>query len=60
MKCRDKGYLGIPVWFLYLPAIVRFLQVVNAAVNFPIYFLMGTAFRNSFYSMVGKGGVATA
>ena len=28
-------------------------QVLNAAVNFPIYFLMGTAFRTAFYNMFG-------
>ena len=54
MKCREMGYLSIPGWFLYVPPIVRLLQVLNAAMNFPIYFCMGTAFRTAFYNMVGR------
>ncbi len=54
MKCRDMQYLSIPGWFLYVPPVVRLLQVFNAAMNFPIYFTMGTAFRTAFYNMIGK------
>ena len=54
LDCRDRGFLAIPVWFLYIPPIVRFLQILNAALNFPIYYIMGTAFRNSLHSLISK------
>eukprot|EP00095_Tigriopus_kingsejongensis_P006395 maker-scaffold117_size339417-snap-gene-2.23 protein:Tk06395 transcript:maker-scaffold117_size339417-snap-gene-2.23-mRNA-1 annotation:"uroporphyrinogen decarboxylase" len=56
LDCRDKGYLSIPVWFLYIPPVARFLQVLNASLNFPIYYIMGTAFRNSLHDRLDTPG----
>ncbi|XP_059079572.1 uncharacterized protein LOC131877799 isoform X2 [Tigriopus californicus] len=54
LDCRDKGYLSIPLWFLYIPPIARFLQVLNASLNFPIFYIMGTAFRNALHGLLHR------
>ena len=50
----EQGRQGVPVWFLYLLPIIKFLQVLNAAGNFPIYILMGASFRKAFFAMFEK------
>ena len=52
-ECAANELLGIPIWFLYLSPLVKFLQLFNAAINFPIYYIMGTTFRDTFHVMFG-------
>ena len=54
VDCMEQGRQGVPVWFLYLLPIIKFLQVLNAAGNFPIYILMGASFRKAFFAMFEK------
>ena len=51
-KCNELGLLGIPTWFMYITPFVKFLQIFNAAINFPIYYFMGTSFRDTFHNMI--------
>ena len=53
--CDDHHQLGNPIWFLYIGPLVKFLQVFNASINFPIYYLMGTSFRDTFHGMIKVG-----
>ena len=55
LLCNNRDLLGIPIWFLYITPLVKFLQVFNAAINFPIYYLMGTSFRDTFHKMIKVG-----
>ena len=45
LKCHEtnKGYLKI--WYLYILSTVQLLQVVNASLNLPIYWCVGTTFK---------------
>ena len=45
LKCHDtnRGYLKI--WYLYVLSTVQLLQVVNASLNLPIYWCVGTTFK---------------
>jgi hypothetical protein len=52
LDCISRGKLGIPIWFLYINPVVKFLQVMNASVNFPIYFIMGKTFKKAFLKML--------
>ena len=52
LRCNDSSLLGVPIWFLYITPFVKFLQILNAAINFPIYYFMGTSFRNAFHAMI--------
>ena len=56
LKCSELGLLGIPRWFLYITPFVKFLQIFNAAINFPIYYFMGTSFRDTFHAMIKVKG----
>ena len=52
LRCNEHGLLGIPFWFLFITPFVKFLQIFNAAINFPIYYFMGTSFRDAFHTMI--------
>ena len=52
LRCNNSSLLGVPIWFLYITPFVKFLQIFNAAINFPIYYFMGTSFRNAFHAMI--------
>ena len=51
LMCRTLNFRAVPIWFIYLPEITKLLLVVNAAVNFPIYYFMGTAFRTAMHGL---------
>ena len=48
LKCHDnnKGYLKI--WYLYILSLINLLMVVNASLNLPIYWCVGTTFKTAF------------
>ena len=45
LKCHDanKGYMKI--WYLYVQSTVQLLQLINASLNLPIYWCVGTSFK---------------
>ena len=45
LRCHDnnKGYLKI--WYLYILSLINLLMVVNASLNLPIYWCVGTSFK---------------
>ena len=45
LRCHDnnKGYLKI--WYLYILSLINLLMVVNASLNLPIYWCVGTTFK---------------
>eukprot|EP00092_Neocalanus_flemingeri_P018501 GFUD01020026.1.p1 GENE.GFUD01020026.1~~GFUD01020026.1.p1 ORF type:complete len:416 (-),score=82.55 GFUD01020026.1:407-1654(-) len=48
LKCHDtkQGYLKI--WYLYILSTIQLLQVVNASLNFPIYWILGATYKATF------------
>jgi len=44
-SARGRGYLHI--WYLYVQAALQLLQVLNASQNLPIYWFVGSQFKNT-------------
>ena len=45
LKCHDTNQGYLKIWYLYILSIVQLLQVVNASLNLPIYWFVGTTFK---------------
>eukprot|EP00092_Neocalanus_flemingeri_P095536 GFUD01121553.1.p1 GENE.GFUD01121553.1~~GFUD01121553.1.p1 ORF type:complete len:347 (+),score=65.60 GFUD01121553.1:153-1193(+) len=42
LKCHDTNQGYLKIWYLYILSIIQLLQVVNASLNLPIYWILGT------------------
>ena len=47
LKCHDTNQGYLKIWYLYILSIVQLLQVVNASLNLPIYWFVGTTFKET-------------
>jgi len=46
-ECQEKGAGYLKIWYLYLLNVVNLLQLMNASLNLPIYWFVGSAFRET-------------
>jgi len=45
--CQEKNEGYLKIWYLYLLTVVNLLQVMNASLNLPIYWFVGSSFRET-------------
>ena len=45
LKCHDTNQGYLKIWYLYVLSTIQLLQVVNASLNLPIYWFVGTTFK---------------
>ena len=47
LTCHDSNKGFLKIWYLYILSTVQLLQVVNASLNLPIYWCVGTSFKET-------------
>jgi len=52
VRCTEKGKGFFLIWYLYVQAALQLLQVLNSSQNFPIYWSVGTGFKNTFKKQI--------
>ena len=45
LRCHDNNKGFLKIWYLYILSLINLLMVVNASLNLPIYWCVGTAFK---------------
>jgi len=52
MSCTDKGKGYYHIWYLYVQAALQLLQVLNSSQNLPIYWNVGSGFKNTLTKQI--------